>query len=99
MQSYKDQFYIVPGSVLEKILESQSKILDLLSGQSSSVGKPPLGDYISEPEAKGLLGRKTTWFWNMRQSGQLPFSKIGSTNYYSRQDILNILNANHSSEK
>ena len=99
MDNYKDHFYIIPGSILEKILDSQSKILDLLNGNSPSIGMPQLGDYISEPEAKKLLGRKTTWFWNMRQSGQLPFSKIGGTNYYSRQDLLKLLKDNHSSEK
>ena len=93
-----DNFFIVPRALLQKIASDQETILSLL-GKNNSNLQLGIGDYIPEIEAKKLLGKKTTWFWNMRQSGQLPFSKIGSTNYYSRQDILNLLNANHSSEK
>lgn len=93
MQEYKDQFYMVPGSVLEKILESQSKILDLLSGKSNFASKDPLGDFISEVEAKKLLSKKTTWFWKMRTSGLLPASKVGGRNYYRKQDIQKLLDS------
>lgn len=93
MENYKDQFYLVPGSVLEKILEGQSKIMDLLNGKSASVGKDSLGDFISEADAKKLLGKKTTWFWKMRSSGFLPSSKVGGKNYYRMQDIQKLLDS------
>jgi len=52
-----------------------------------------LNEFISEQEAKKLLNRKTTWFWNQRQSGRLDFKKMGSTVYYRKDDLLNLLNA------
>ena len=91
MQNQHDQFYLVPGSVLDKILDGQSKILNLLNGQSGPLGKSALGDFISEAEAKKLLGKKTTWFWKMRSSGFLPSSKVGGKNYYRMQDIQKLL--------
>jgi len=98
MTEMEESYFLVPRALLEKIASNQETILSLL-GKTNSNAEKSLGDYISEAEAKKLLDKKTTWFWNRRQSGQLPFSKIGGTNYYSRQDILNLLNANHSSDK
>ncbi|MBI4947607.1 MAG: helix-turn-helix domain-containing protein [Bacteroidetes bacterium] len=51
-------------------------------------------DYITEAEAKKLLGRKTTWFWQMRTSGRLPFSKVGNKVFYNRNDIAKLLTDN-----
>ncbi|MBK9415681.1 MAG: helix-turn-helix domain-containing protein [Bacteroidetes bacterium] len=87
MKENQQQFYVVPGSVLEKILDGQSKILDILNGDASSIGKSSLGDYITEADAKKLLGRSTGWFHKMRKTGLLPSSKVGGKQYYRKQDI------------
>ncbi len=94
MHDFKEPFYIVPGHILDKLLEGQTKILELL--KNNGIGKSTLGDYITETEAKKLLGRKTTWFWTRRQNGMLPYSKIGATIYYSKQDLMKLLASNHS---
>src|SRR5437868_812360 len=94
-QTISDEYLIVPRRWLQSISESQSKILSLLErGNTVANG---IGDYISEKEAKNLLGRKTTWFWKMRSSGRLAFSKVGNKTFYLKQDIINLLNKNHSS--
>ncbi len=93
MENSKDPLFLVPVSVLEKILDGQSKIMDLLNGKSASLGKAPLGDFISEADAKKLLNKKTTWFWKMRTSGYLPSSKVGGKNYYRMQDIQKLLDS------
>jgi hypothetical protein len=50
-----------------------------------------IGDYITEKEAKIILGRNTTWFWNLRKNGQLQYSKIGNKVFYSKANILKFI--------
>jgi hypothetical protein len=90
-----ESLLLVPQSFLETITEGQKEIIELLGKMNS--GENSLGDYISETEAKKLLGRKTTWFWNMRNSGQIPFTKVGNKIYYSKQDIVKLLDGNKNS--
>jgi hypothetical protein len=77
---------IVPEDVLKSILVTQTKILDIVSN------KPPtsLKDFVTEKQAMEILNKKSTWFWQMRKSGKLKSSKIGQTNYYPIEDILNL---------
>ncbi len=77
--------------MLETVIVNQQKILKKLETGNE---QQPLGDYVTETEARKLLSRKTTWFWQMRISGVLAFTKIGSRIYYARQDILQLLDRN-----
>ncbi len=86
----KDGLYLIPQSFLNSIKEDQQKILELLSNPNTSQN---LGDYIPESEAKKLLGRQTTWFWNMRTSGQLAFTKVGSKIYYAKSDFVKLFDS------
>lgn len=88
--------YLIPQSIIDSIKEDQQKILELLSNSSSNQN---LGNYISEFDAKKLLGRQTTWFWGMRTSGQLMFTKIGNKIFYSKEDIIKLLDENKTSTK
>ncbi len=89
----QDVLYLVPRSYLERLEASQAKILSLLeSGQTTS--NTSIGDYISEQEAKKLIGRKSTWFWQMRTKGLLAYTTVGNKVYYARQDILALLDKN-----
>jgi len=72
----------------------KESLQELFETMPSSQSSSELGDYIEEKMAIQLLGRKTTWFYNMRQSGKLPFTKIGSKTFYSRADLLQILHNN-----
>ena len=50
--------------------------------QESTLSQGAIGKYVSEEQAKKILGKSTTWLWEQRKSGSIGFSKIGSTNYY-----------------
>jgi hypothetical protein len=86
-----DGYLLVPKAWLEAIMETQRKILCLLEKDGISEKDSPLNGYISELEAKKLLGRKTTWFWQMRTSGRLAFAKVGSKIFYNKTDIAKLL--------
>ncbi len=77
---------LVPKEFLEEIKDNLLKILQTQNSQN-----PQLPEYISEKDAKAFIGRKTTWFFEMRRSGQLPFSKVGSKVFYSRADLSNLI--------
>ena len=66
-------------------------VIEILQKMDSSV---KVGDYIDEVEAKKMLHRGTTWFWERRKEGSLAFSKLGSKVYYDRKDIIRMLDAN-----
>lgn len=93
MKESNEQFLIVPKALLDQILESTEKILTKLNGDSVT-GKQSLpADYMTEAQAKKMLDRGTTWFWNMRKDGFLPWSKLGGKNYYRKQDIQKLLDS------
>jgi hypothetical protein len=83
----KQMLSIVPDSFLEKISEKQEQIISLLK-TTESVNQ---NEFITEKEAKQLLQKKTTWFWQMRKKGILPFRKIGKSIYYSKKEINQLL--------
>lgn len=87
-----DKLVLVPESFLEEMSSTQTQILNLLSGEQDRISG--IGDFIPEPEAARLLGRKTTWFWKLRKQGALGFTKVGNKVFYSREDILNLLKRN-----
>ena len=77
----KNNFKI--NEILEKL-----KIIEKMLKKPSSVD-----DYISEREAKKLLTRGTTWFWEQRKKG-LPFFKLGAEVYYKKSDLLILMKSN-----
>lgn len=86
----KQKFCLVSDEILDEIKNTQLKILSLFE----TTQKDDLSDYITESQAKDLLKKKTTWFWQMRKSGQLKFSKIGKAIYYSKSDIIKLFEKN-----
>jgi len=77
---------IVPKEFLEGINENLIKLLKLTDKE-----KDQLPDILSEKEAQKLLGRKTTWFFDMRKTGRLPYSKLGSKVFYKKEDLFNLM--------
>lgn len=68
------------------------RILKKLKDIEDKLNKPKsLDDYVSEFEAKKLLGRGTTWFWERRTSGELPYTKLGGQVYYLKIDLVKYL--------
>ena len=70
---------------LHRILKKLKEIEDKLNRPKS------LDDYISEFEAKKLLGRGTTWFWERRRYGELPYTKLGGQVFYLIKDLIKYL--------
>lgn len=85
---------LIPREWLQSLMQKQDKILSLLEKGDVSSANECVGDYISEDEAKRQLGRKTTWFWNLRTTGILPFSKIGKKIFYLKSDIKKLIEKN-----
>ena len=71
-----------------EILEKQNQIIEMLSVTKKV--EEPLGDYITEAQAKKYFGRGTTWFWNQRKAG-LAFTKVGPKVFYAKADLLNLI--------
>ena len=70
---------------MNQILKKLEDIHEKLEKRPTSVN-----DYISERDAKKLLARGTTWFWEQRKMG-LPFFKLGAEVYYLRSDLLTLI--------
>ena len=68
------------------------RILKQLRDIDDKLEKPKsVNDYVSELEAKKLLLRGTTWFWERRRSGELPYTKLGGQVYYLKSDLVKYL--------
>lgn len=89
MNDLLPKYAIVPYEKLDELFEK----VDMLTKNMNTVKSETkgLGDYISEKEAKELLQKGTTWFWNKRQSKELSAKKAGNTLYYKRSDILQFI--------
>jgi hypothetical protein len=83
------QMAFVPYDKMEELLQKIDHLSQTILNTQG--GKAPLGDFISEKEAKELLGKGTTWFWNKRQSGELTGRKAGNKWYYKRSEILSFI--------
>ena len=70
---------------MNQILKKLEDIHEKLEKRPTSVN-----DYISERDAKKLLARGTTWFWEQRKMG-LTFFKLGAEVYYLRSDLLTLI--------
>jgi len=81
-----EDMVIIPKKQLDEIQKTQSEILKKLN-QLSSTDKKVNKKYISENEAKEILGKKTTWFWLQRTNGVLQYSKVGNQIFYKLEDI------------
>mgnify|MGYP000380201579 FL=1 len=78
---------LVPEELLDEIKSKQDKIISLLeNGQLITQN-----EFITESQAKEILQKKSTWFWQMRKTGVLPFRKIGKSIYYSKTEINQLL--------
>lgn len=86
---------LVPQDFLNNLMEKQDKILDAI--QSKEVQSETIGDYISETDAKKILGRKSTWFWKLRKEGKVSFIKIGNKIFYSKAELLSYFEKNKNS--
>ena len=66
------KIYVATEEQLKTLLNDIFK--DILSDKPEDQNNSQLGDYIEEKEAIQLVGRKTTWYYNMRVSEKLPYT-------------------------
>lgn len=86
MDKNQMNFTVVSKEFMDELKNDIAKLFELLK-TSKGTNK----EVISEKEAQELLGRKTTWFFEMRKSGKLPYSKAGSKVYYQKSDLFNLI--------
>ena len=83
-------FAIVPYDRMDELMQKIDKLTAALL-KSEHSDKSLLGDRIPENEAKALLNKGSTWFWNKRKSGELDSRKFGGKHYYSKTQIQNLI--------
>jgi hypothetical protein len=83
----KGSYIFISEELVDDLITKQDRILQLLESSNRDFK----GEYITEKEAKGMFSRKSTWFWHMRKTGVLPFSKIGKSIYYSMNDLQKLM--------
>jgi hypothetical protein len=86
-ESNKKGVYLVPEDILDNLVANQDRILAILEAKKDAT----LNGFITEKDAITIINKKSTWFWQMRKTGQLRFKKIGQTIYYSVDDINSLL--------
>ena len=71
-----------------------NEILEKLKNIEQKLEKPlSVEDFISELQARKLLTRGSTWFWEQRKKG-LPSYKLGAEVYYKKSDLLILIKSN-----
>ena len=83
-------FMMVPNDLLDEIVQLLKELKQSLPGFKPE-SQVFLGDWVPEPEAKRILGRKTTWFYNMRKSGELLGNKRGGQWWYHKNELLQFI--------
>ncbi len=83
-------YVIIPHETLETIERNQVEILELLKGKSSP-GSEQL-NYVDEKKAIQIIGKKATWFWQMRKTGVLKYTKVGAKVFYSLDALKKLVN-------
>lgn len=82
---------VMPEDALNELLETQKNILSSLT---NSDNQNSFGDWLDEKSTQKVLGKKTTTLWSLRKKGLLTYTKIGNKIFYSKSDILKLLEAN-----
>ncbi|MBI9068489.1 MAG: helix-turn-helix domain-containing protein [Salinivirgaceae bacterium] len=83
-------FMMIPQQDIEE-MRSVLKDIQVKLQNGKTKQNIVLGDFISEKEARELINRKTTWFWQKRKSGELTGKKAGNQWFYKREDIIRFI--------
>lgn len=78
---------------IEEKLDLLSEKLDELKVQlnEKETEITEFSGFISQANAIKKYNLSKDWFWRRRNSGELPFRKLGSRVYYSQKDLFNLL--------
>lgn len=79
---------ITSESELRRVLRSE---IDAAAEKLSQPPTPPPKEWLTEREARDYLGWSKATMHRRRDDGTLPYSKIGSSLFYRREDLLDVL--------
>lgn len=77
----KADFYSLKNEIVEEI----KKLIQIPSEQK---------EWLKSADVKNMLGCSPGTLQNLRVNGSLPFTKMGGTIYYSRNDVIKVLSGN-----
>ena len=77
----------------EKRLDHLSKKVDEIHNliKNAKSENSEFNGYISQADAIKKYRLSKDWFWRRRNSGQLPFKKLGAKVFYAQKDLFNLL--------
>ena len=78
---------------LEELVKDVREVKELVKSKSHHRLVPEL---LRTDEVKTILKLKDSSLATLRQNGTLPFSKVGGTIYYLKEDILELIRNNYS---
>ena len=82
-----ERFIKVTVELADEFVELLQNLKQALPHLNKENSNRTLGDWIPESEAQQILGRKTTWFYNKRMSGELEGKKRGGKWWYQIKNI------------
>ncbi|MCF6222895.1 MAG: hypothetical protein L3J34_04115 [Flavobacteriaceae bacterium] len=75
---------------LDYLIKKVDTIYDKFLKRETS-GVKEFNGYISQTDAIKKYNLSKDWFWRRRNSGQLPFKKLGARVFYAQKDLFNLL--------
>ncbi len=84
-------FVFLPSEDINDLKQLAKDVREVLAKLNNGTNTSALGDWIPESEAQKILGRKTTWFYNKRISGELTGKKRGGKWWYAKSEILKFI--------
>jgi len=80
------------GSFLISSLSQFNRIENKLDAvlthlEDKSIDNKIFSGKTSEKDAIARFKKSQTWFWERRKKGELPFTRVGKTIYYSEEDL------------
>ncbi len=79
--------------IIERISGLEDKVNTLINlvRRMPTTHNTNLGDWLTEEQAKELLGRSTTWLWELRKMNKVEWKKVRGSNYYNYNSILKFI--------
>lgn len=87
----QNYFMMMPKDFVEEIRQLAKDVNVLINHMPNSGNSSALGEWVPESEAQKTLGRKTTWFYYKRKSGELKGRKRGNKWWYAKSEILKFI--------
>lgn len=91
METQNKSYLLITEEEITPIIEKALQRALAGQNQFQSNKEVLMEDMVSQEEAMKLLGRKNTWFYNMRMTGQLHGTKSANKWWYNKSDLQNFI--------